>query len=83
MIYWFLICLVLHEVQNHDVGDVLFCSGLDGIGATAASESVSKAIPPLFSEELEQASADGHDAIALAFEKEMTSDTYRSLYENG
>lgn len=41
----------------------------DRHGGPAASESVSKVLPPLFSEELEQSSAEGHDALKLALEK--------------
>eukprot|EP00804_Cyclotella_cryptica_P003019 CCRYP_006010-RA/>CCRYP_006010-RA protein AED:0.28 eAED:0.28 QI:747/1/1/1/1/1/3/53/323 len=76
---------ILHEVRNRGVGDVLLCGVFDGHGGTAASESVSKVLPPLFSEELEQSSAEGQDVIKLALEKswETTCDTYRSLCENG
>jgi hypothetical protein len=63
----------------------LLCGVFDGHGGTAASESVSQVLPPLFSKELEQTTEEGHDAIKLALEKswETTCDTYRSLCQNG
>jgi serine/threonine protein phosphatase PrpC len=76
---------VLHEVKNSNVGDVLLCGVLDGHGGTAASESVSKVLPSLFSQELELSDADGQEAITEALEKswDLTCSTYRSLCENG
>lgn len=80
-----LINSVLHEVKSSSVGDVLLCGVLDGHGGTAASESVSKILPPLFGEELELSNAGSNDAIKEALEKgwDATCDTYRSLCENG
>jgi serine/threonine protein phosphatase PrpC len=60
---------VLHEIKNSNVGDVLLCGVLDGHGGTAASDSVSKILPPLFSEELELSDVKGHKAITEALEK--------------
>lgn len=76
---------MLHEIQNSCVGDVLLCGVLDGHGGTAASESVAKVLPPLFSEELALIDEDGPDAIKKALEKswDLTCTTYRSLCENG
>lgn len=77
---------MLHEVKNNEVGDVLLCGVLDGHGGTAASESVSKILPPLFSEELELSSdEDTSNVIATSLEKswDLTCTTYRSLCENG
>lgn len=76
---------VLHEVKNSNIGDVMLCGVLDGHGGTAASESVAKIMPPLFSEELELSDGESNDAIREALEKswELTCTTYRDICENG
>lgn len=75
----------MHEVSNREVGDVLLCGVFDGHGGTAASESVSQILPPLFSEELELSSEEGKTAIKTALEKswDLTCTTYRNLCEDG
>lgn len=70
----------LHEIMNEQVGDILLAGVFDGHAGTAASETVSRILPSLFTTELLSLSADGISSIRTALENswEITCDTYRN-----
>ncbi|KAL7532864.1 hypothetical protein ACHAXR_008256 [Thalassiosira sp. AJA248-18] len=73
---------VLHEIKNDKIGDVLLAGVFDGHAGTAASETCSKVMPPLFTQKLLDSCLSSTDAAysiqeALEESWQITCDTYR------
>ena len=80
LIFPFMKKSVLHEIKNEQMGDVLLAGVFDGHAGTAASETASSILPPLFTQALQSVSI--REALERSWD--ITCDTYRNgCDENG